>query len=157
MLTLRLNTLNSLNSRSNRAVWRTFILSGLLSLTFSAQSVAQADEFRPPSPIVKLMPVLLDNLSLLELTAKQTQQARVLAQQNFQALAYLNAQYQDMKAELKELLLSPELTSEQTDRLSQSISQLEQKRLKLTIDCAEGLKQILTPDQFKELVDIAYF
>ncbi|BBP46407.1 hypothetical protein THMIRHAS_17800 [Thiosulfatimonas sediminis] len=124
-----------------------------LSLTFSAQ----AKDFTPADPVVKLMPVLMDNLNLFELTPEQMQQVRSISRKSFADLEYLNAEYHLVKTELRDLLFDPKPHPAAEQKLIESLAKMEAKRLVLTVDCAEGLKAILSPEQFAELIELATF
>jgi Spy/CpxP family protein refolding chaperone len=114
-------------------------------------------DFKPAEPVVKLMPVLMDNLDLMNLSSEQLSKVREISRQNFQELEFLNAEYHDVKSELKELLYDSELHKKQVAALAKKLSEMELKRLSLTIDCVENLKQVLTPIQHEELMNLVNF
>lgn len=116
-----------------------------------------AADFKPASPVVTLMPVVMDNLDLLKLSSQQLDKVRQISRKSFQELEYLNARYHTIKMELRELLESPVDNKSQTTRLADELAGLERKRLMLTIECAEGLKRIFTPSQYQELIALANF
>lgn len=127
-------------------------------LLFGAMPLqAQQVDFKPASPVVKLMPILMDNLGLLNLSSEQLAKVRKISRKSFADLEYLNAEYHVAKSELREVLLDFNGTSAQADKLIQQLAEMEKKRLILTSECAMGLKQILTAEQHQELIEIATF
>ena len=120
-------------------------------------SSSAAADFKPAEPVVKLMPVLMDNLDLLNLSSQQLDKVRAISRKSFQELEFLNAEYHVTKKELQELLHDTSPAQQKAAQLAEALSQMELKRLQLSIECAEGLKMVLTPEQHQELINLATF
>ena len=104
------------------------------------------------------MPIVMDNLDILGLTTQQLNKVRDIAQQNFKVVEQINAEYHLLKTELKETLLDGEITSkEAANNLVAELAQLDKKRMSLTVECAQGLKAILSPEQFDEIISLYQF
>jgi len=128
-------------------------LAGSLALPIHAN----AEDFKPSSNVVTLMPLLLDNLELLNVTPQQLSEIRQISRKNFAEVEYINAQYHNLKSELKDELLDFNVDAEHSLKLAQELAQLEQKRFQLTINCANGLKKLLNQTQYEELIGLLEF
>ncbi|MDG6778517.1 hypothetical protein QCB44_07360 [Thiomicrorhabdus sp. zzn3] len=127
----------------------------LLLLMLTANSHAQ--DFKPSSPVTALMPIVMDNLELLQLTPEQLDQVRAIARSNFAEVEFINAKYHDIKSELKENTLDGAGDKNHSLQLIQELSELDKKRMALTIECVFGLKQILTEEQYQEVISLLSF
>ncbi|MBN2647188.1 MAG: periplasmic heavy metal sensor [Thiotrichales bacterium] len=135
-----------------------FLKVSVLAIGMVAVTVhADTGDFKPAKPVVTLMPILMDNLDILNLTPEQLTKVRSISRKSFEELNYLNAEYHLVKSELKEVLFLTQPMQEKANQLAQQLSKMEAKRLQLSIECAEELKQILTPEQHKELISLANF
>lgn len=128
---------------------------GLFVMVMSTALYAERN-FVLATPVVVLMPHVLPNADLLDLTPEQRQEARLIANQ-------MNHEREDneiltraLRTELWELLSgsnSPQ--PEESQKLIQLISEAEQERLAMSVRCASQLRAALTPDQWTLLVDLA--
>lgn len=118
---------------------------------------AQAERsFNLATPVVVLMPYVMPNAELLEITPDQAQQIRQIASK-------VNPEREDNELFTKELrkelweLLSSSIEPDQTElqELIQLISKAEQRRVAMSVECATQLRAILTPSQWKLLVGLA--
>ncbi|WP_029935307.1 hypothetical protein [Thiomicrospira pelophila] len=118
---------------------------------------AQADRsFNLATPVVILMPYVLPNAELLEITPDQAQKVREIS-------SNVNPEREDNELYSKELrkelweLLSSSKEPEQDDlkELIQLISKAEQRRVAMSVECATQLRAILTPSQWDLLVGLA--
>lgn len=134
------------------------LLLGLfLAGSLAAPNYAYAEDFKPSSNVVTLMPLLLDNLELLKVSPQQLSEIRQISRKNFAEVEYINAQYHNLKSELKDELLDVKMGPEHSLKLAQELAQLEQKRFQLTINCANGLKTLLSESQYEELIELLEF
>lgn len=132
---------------------KTLLLTGLF---INAPSV-HAEDFKPSSNVVTLMPIVMDNLDNLMLTPEQLDAIRGVARENFSQVEFINAEYHDLKTQLKEELLDPAGSKKVSLELTKTLADLDQKRLQLTTNCVFNLKKILTPEQFNEVLELESF
>ena len=130
-----------------------FFIAGFLALPVQVF----AEDFKPSSNIVTLMPLVIDNLDLLNVTAEQRNAFRTIARKNFKEVEYINAQYNNLKNELKEELLDYKANETHSLTLLKELAMLDQKRMLLTINCANGLKKVLSQAQYEELISLLEF
>ena len=118
---------------------------------------AQAERsFNLATPVVILMPYVLPNAELLEITPDQAQQIRLISSK-------VNPEREDNELFSKELrkelweLLSSSIEPDQAElqELVQLISKAEQRRVAMSVECATQLRAILTPSQWQLLVGLA--
>ncbi len=126
--------------------------------TLGYHTPLMAEDFKPSSNIVTLMPIVMDNLDTLELSSEQLDQIRAISRQNFSKVESINAEYHHIKTELKEELLNPENQDNQYSRkLLAQLLKLEEQRMTLTLECTLGLKKILPAEKFKEILSLLEF
>lgn len=135
------------------------LLNSLASLLISFAINAQAaEDFKPSSNVVTLMPIVMDNLDILNLKPEQINQVRAIARKNFSVVEFINAEYHNLKTELKEVLLdSSELNTQRATQIVAELAELDKKRMTLTLECAFGLKQALGRETFEEIVSTLEF
>lgn len=118
---------------------------------------AQAERsFNLATPVVILMPYVMPNAELLEITPDQAQQIRQISSK-------VNPEREDNELFSKELrkelweLLSSSIEPDQAElqELVQLISKAEQRRVAMSVECATQLRAILTPSQWQLLVGLA--
>lgn len=134
----------------------------LLTMTFLVASIHQplavSADFKPSGNTVTLMPIVMDNLDLLELTTEQLNQIRDIAQQNFKRVEQINAEYHLLKSELREILLDKDSSEmQQSQKLVEELAELDRQRMMLTVECAQGLKRILSAEKFSEITSLYEF
>ncbi|GAB6070925.1 hypothetical protein JCM30760_20220 [Thiomicrorhabdus hydrogeniphila] len=133
------------------------LLSALFFIAFIPQAQAQED-YKPSSAVVSIMPTVMENLDILELTEQQLDKVRAVSRKNFSQVEYINAEYNDLKTELKEILLDSQNQDQKRARdIVKKLAELDQKRMTLTLDCAFDLKRILGTKTFEEVVSTIEF
>jgi hypothetical protein len=132
-------------------------LLGSLTLQSNLAHAQAAQDFKPSSPVAVLMPVVIDNLDTLELNPEQISQVRQIARTNFSQVEYINAQYHNVKTQLQEETLGKDGQQASSLKLIDELGEIDKKRMQLTIECVFGLKAILTPQQYAELMAIVAF
>ena len=133
------------------------LLSLFLASSFALPSHAYAEDFKPSSNVVTLMPLLLDNLELLQVTQEQLSKVRMVSRKSFSEVEYINAQYNNLKNELKDELLDFNVDAAHSLKLALELAELDQKRMQLTIECANDLKKVLNKEQYEELISLLEF
>lgn len=131
--------------------WMVLIMLGAVSLSVQAER-----SFNLATPVVILMPYVLPNAELLEITLEQTQKIRLISSK-------VNPEREDNELFSKELrkelweLLSSSKQPDQADleELIELISKAEQRRVAMSVECATQLRAILTPSQWQLLVGLA--
>lgn len=131
--------------------WIMFIMLGSLSLSAQAER-----SFSLATPVVILMPYVLPNAELLEITPEQAQQIRQISSKVNPEREGNELYSKELRKELWELLSSSK-EPEQADlqELIQLISKSEQRRVAMSVECATQLRAILTPSQWELLVGLA--
>lgn len=135
------------------------LLPGLASILMTITlNTHAAEDFKPSSSVVTLMPIVMDNLDILNLQPEQISQVRAIARKNFSVVEFINAEYHNLKTELKEILLdSNNLKTERASQIVTELAELDKKRMTLTLECAFGLKNALGKDKFQEVVSTLEF
>lgn len=133
------------------------LVSLVLASSLALPTYAMAEDFKPSSNITTLMPLLLDNLDILKVNQEQLSNVRLISRKSFAEVEYINAQYHNIKTELKEELLDFNADATHSLKLSQELAKLDQKRMQLTIECANGLKKVLNQEQYEELIALLEF
>lgn len=130
---------------------------GALMAALTASGFAQAKQ--PPimaaAPIVALMPVVQDNPDFFELTPAQQKEIDVIQQQSANGRIGLDQQILDVRAELQQELLKRKADVKLIERLRDDLLKAERERLQLSIDCANGLRRVLTDKQWATLLELA--
>jgi hypothetical protein len=135
-----------------------FYLSALFIAAIQFNTTAIAEDFKPSSNIVTLMPIVMDNLDTLELTSEQLNQVRDISRKSFATVEEINAEYHAIKSELKEELLDfDNQDNAHSKKLLEELIALDKKRMMLTLECTLGLKKILAETKFKEIVSTLEF
>lgn len=134
------------------------LITSLLTLMTSYGMVSHAEDFKPSSNIVTLMPIVMDNLDTLELTPAQLDQVRAISRKSFATVEQINAEYHEIKTELKEELLDfGNQDNSHSQKLLEELVALDKKRMMLTLECTLGLKKILSEEKFNEVVSTLEF
>ncbi len=113
---------------------------------------SQAADFKPSSAVTALMPIVMDNLDTLNLSQAQLDQVREVARKNFAQLEFLNAQYHELKTELKEETLDVAGDIQKSRKLIEELGELDKQKMNFTIECVFALKRILTAEQYEEVI-----
>ena len=131
------------------------VASLLIGLSINTQA---AEDFKPSSSVVTLMPIVMDNLDILNLRLEQINDVRAIARKNFSVVEFINAEYHNLKTELKEVLLDANnLNTQRATQIVAELAELDKKRMTLTLECAFGLKKALGEDKFQEIVSTLEF
>lgn len=133
-----------------------FVLLLLTALTsYSSTLIAAQPTITSATPVVTYMPIVLDNPDFFEFTGEQKEQIIQLA-------ATVNAQREpldqailDMRHELRIEQAKYHPDDQLVVFLAKEIQQSETKRLSLSIDCANGLRRILTAEQWGSLIELS--
>ena len=145
------------NKNMNKNMTKITLLSTLFCIAFIPSAQAQED-YKPSSSVVSIMPTVMENLDILDLTPKQLDDVRGVSRKNFSQVEYINAEYNDLKTELKEILLDSQNQDQKRAReIVKELAELDQKRMTLTMDCAFDLKRILGTKTFEEVVSTIEF
>ena len=113
---------------------------------------SQAEDFKPSSAITALMPIVMDNLDTLNLSQDQLDKVRDVARKNFAQLEFLNAQYHELKTQLKEETLDVTGDIQKSRKLIEELGALDKQKMNFTLECVFALKRILTPEQYAEVI-----
>lgn len=134
------------------------LLNTLAIITFFTSNPAFAEDFKPSGNIVTLMPIVIENLDTLEIIQKELDELRKISRENFAKVEEINALYHDIKTELKEeLLYFDNKDNKHSQELVNKLSELDKKRMMLTLDCTLRLKSILSEDKFNEVIELLEF
>lgn len=127
-------------------------MAGLLAV--SSLSVAERS-FNLATPVVILMPHVLPNAELLELTPMQRQQAMQIANQMNVEREANDLMARDLRRELWEETSRYQVDLEAQTELLELIAQTEKRRVEMSIECSTQLRNILTEEQWELLVELA--
>lgn len=133
------------------------LVSLVLASSLTLPNYVVAKDFKPSENIVTLMPLLLDNLDILQVSQDQLSEIRLISRKSFAEVEYINAQYHNIKSELKDELLDFDTDAVNSLKLSQELAKLDQKRMQLTVECANDLKKVLNQAQYEELIALLEF
>jgi len=134
------------------------LIASIIAITIGYHANTFAEDFKPSSNIVTLMPIVMDNLDTLELTPEQLGKVRAISRQNFSKVEAINAEYHHIKSELKEELLDiSNQDNQHSKKLLAQLMKLEEQRMALTLDCTLGLKKALPAEKFNEILSLLEF
>lgn len=129
--------------------------SALLLCCVSLSSQAKQPTTAAAAPVVVLVPFLLDNPDFFELTESQKVKVAQVTQTSGNKREGLDQLILDLRAELREEMLKLTPNDQLITKLRDELLKQEAARLQLSIDCAKGLRQALTPAQWKTLLELA--
>lgn len=135
--------------------WQWYVLIWCLLIGIQGTAQAQMPKIMAATPVVVYMPVVFDNPDFFELSAKQKQQVAVLAQNTNAQRESLDQSIVDLRQELREEQLKYHSDAKLVRYLVGEIQKQENQRLQLSIDCANGLRGILTEKQWATLIELA--
>ena len=128
---------------------------GLAATSVSTQVLAERN-FVLATPVVVLMPHVLPNADLLELTPEQRHEARLIANQMNHEREDNEILTRSLRREMWELLSSSQAPDpDELQKLVKLISEAEQARVAMSVDCATRLRAVLHADQWDLLVELA--
>lgn len=125
------------------------IMLGFLMPGFAAQQTIVA-----ATPVVALMPVLLNNPDFFDFTAEQKKQIAQIGQETNQLREGLDQSIVDARVELREALMRYTTNKKLVQQLMQEVNTQEAQRLSLSIKCANGLRKVLSAEQWKILIEL---
>jgi hypothetical protein len=120
---------------------------------------ATATEAKPQpivaaTPVVILMPIVLNNPDFFEFTNAQKKKIALVAQNTNQVREDLDQSILDMRNELREELSKYAPSKKLVSYLTKETQTQENRRLQLSIDCADGLRKVMTAEQWKTLIEL---
>ncbi len=132
----------------------------MLSAALTIPALTATVEAKQPTvvaatPVVVLMPFLTDNPDFFALTPQQRQAVTKIAQTSGAQREALDQSILDLRSELREELLKFKIDAKLVKQLSDELAKQESARVKLSIDCAQGLRSTLTAEQWKTLIELA--
>lgn len=128
----------------------------LVMLSLWALSAQAERSFNLATPVVILMPYVMPNAELLEITPDQAQKIRQISSKVNPEREDNELFSKELRKELWELLSSStEPDQAELQELIQLISKAEQRRVAMSVECATQLRAILTPSQWELLVGLA--
>ncbi len=132
------------------------ILPLLLGFLLLSISVAQAKQptIVAATPVVVLMPIVLNNPDFFEFTDKQKKQIAIVAQNTNQTREDLDQSILDLRNELREEVVKYQTDKKLITYLTKEIQKQENRRLLLSVECADGLRKVMTAEQWKTLIEL---
>jgi hypothetical protein len=127
-----------------------------LLLTLSMPAMAAQQPIVAATPVVVLMPTLLNNPDFFDFTAEQKRQISRIAQETNHIREALDQSIVDLRVELREELMKHRGNTQLIKQLIQDVNAQEAKRLSLSITCANGLRQILSATQWNALIELTH-
>lgn len=131
-----------------------FISLGLLASTTSVQAFSERS-FAAATPIVILMPHVLPNAELLELKSEQLNRLRLVASDMSGERENVDMTILELRKELAELTSEYDLDKTNQQKAKEELFQLEQRRVEMSIECSDLLREILTESQWELMLELA--
>ncbi|UQB42988.1 Spy/CpxP family protein refolding chaperone [Thiomicrospira microaerophila] len=133
---------------------------GLLAAVLSAGLLVSTSSFAERSfnlatPVVVLMPHVMPNAMLLEISPEQAPQIRQIANVMTAERESNEIMTRELRKELWELTSRYETDPAAQQELIKLIAEAEKRRVEMSIECAAQLRQILSPEQWDLLVELA--
>jgi Spy/CpxP family protein refolding chaperone len=126
-----------------------------LSLALSIGSAQAERKFNLATPVVVLMPHVMPNAMLLEITPEQAPQIRQIANVMTAERESNEIMTQALRLELWELTSRYNADPKAQIELINLISEAERRRVEMSIECAARLREVLTPEQWELLTELA--
>jgi hypothetical protein len=126
----------------------------LSTLALSSSALAERG-FVLATPVVILMPYVLPNAELLELTPTQRREAMLIANRMNSEREANDLMAKDLRKELWEITSGyrPEKNAQQ--ELIDLIAKTEKRRIEMSVECANGLRRVLNEQQWQLLIELA--
>ena len=121
---------------------------------YSSLSEAQPQPIVAATPVVILMPIVLNNPDFFEFSDDQKKKIALVAQNTNQVREDLDQSILDMRNELREEASKYQPDTKLVTYLVKEIQSAENRRLQLSIDCANGLRKAMTAEQWKTLIEL---
>lgn len=131
------------------------VILALMVLSFSVQAERK---FVAATPVVILMPHVLANMEMLEITPSQRHEIRLIANQMITEREDNDSVGLELRRELSELVARYDADINKQYELMELVAKTEKRRVEMSIECADSLRKILNKDQWAllfELVDDA--
>jgi hypothetical protein len=129
------------------------ILAILLALSLTSAQ-AKPQPIVAATPVVILMPIVLNNPDFFELTDVQKKKIALVAQNTNQVREELDQSILDMRNELREELSKYIPSKKLVSYLTKEVQAQENRRLQLSVDCADRLRNAMTAEQWKTLIEL---
>jgi hypothetical protein len=126
----------------------------LLLLLGASSAEAKPPQMVSATPVIILMPIVLNNPDFFDFSNEQKKHIAQIANQTNQVREELDQAILDMRHELREELSKYHPDTKIIDYLSKEIPLQESRRLQLSLDCANGLRQIMKAEQWKTLIEL---
>lgn len=133
---------------------------GMLVAALSAGLLVSTNSFAERSfnlatPVVVLMPHVMPNAMLLEITPEQAPHIRQIANVMTAERESNEIMTRELRKELWELTSRYEVDPAAQKELIKLIAEAEKRRVEMSIECAAQLREILNPEQWDLLVELA--
>lgn len=129
-------------------------LSIVLLAAISVPSYASGN-FKAATPVVILMPHALNNVDMLEISDQQKHQLRSIAQQMNREREDNDTLSVELRRELSELTKMYRPDAKLQQEVRSLLAKTEQRRVEMSVECADQLRQILTEEQWSLLLELA--
>lgn len=127
---------------------------GVLAGANSAQALDER-KFIAATPIVILMPHVLPNAEFLELKPEQLNRLRLVASDMSGEREEVDMTILELRKELAEITAEYDLDKEAQHKAKLELFQLEQRRVEMSIECSNILREILTEKQWEQMLELA--
>jgi hypothetical protein len=104
-----------------------YLYISLLGLIGFMPFASQAADFKPSSAVTALMPIVMNNLDTLNLSLEQLDKVRAIQRKSVLQIAFINAQYHQLKTQLKEDTLDVEGDIKISRKLVEELGELDKK------------------------------
>jgi Spy/CpxP family protein refolding chaperone len=135
-------------------MFRQKLLLSALMLVVAGQVHANR-EIKAATPVVVLMPHVLNNVDLLEITPDQKHRLRTVAQKMNREREDNDTLSVELRRELAELTQSYRPDAKAQADVMALLAKTEQRRVEMSLECADQLREILTEDQWKFMLELA--
>jgi Spy/CpxP family protein refolding chaperone len=126
-----------------------------LAVALSAGAAQAERNFNLATPVVVLMPHVMPNAMLLEITPEQAPSIRQIANVMTAERESNEIMTQELRRELWELTSGYQPDPKAQIELINLISEAERRRIEMSVECAAQLREVLSPDQWDLLIDLA--
>ncbi|WFE68766.1 hypothetical protein P8S54_00255 [Thiomicrospira sp. R3] len=132
------------------------LATAVLSLGLVTSNAALAERnFNLATPVVVLMPHVMPNALLLEITPEQAPSIRQIANVMTAERESNEIMTRELRKELWELTSRYDADPAAQKELITLIAEAEKRRVEMSVECAAQLREILTEDQWELLTDLA--
>lgn len=125
-----------------------------MSVLLSSQAYAERD-FKAATPVVVFMPHVLNNVDMLEISDQQKHKIRSLAQTMTREREDNDTLSVELRRELFEITSAYRPDAESQLKVKHLLSKTEQRRVEMSLECSDQLRQILTEEQWLLMLELA--